>query len=80
MAIIKATPDRGWGAKLKVTGCPFMGKSTITIDGHEINGITALDLRFGSGNIPEATLYLALEEVEVDSEFLVYLQGHVSDE
>ena len=68
------------GSKLTITGRPFYGACTIELDGHPLQNVTAIELRMESGLPPEAILSIALDEVEVDSAFMLYLRGHLIGE
>lgn len=68
------------GSKLTITGRPFYGACTIQLDGHPLDNVTAIELRMEHGLLPEARLSIAIGEVEVDSEFMLYLQGHLTGE
>ena len=50
---------------------------TATLDGQTIQGLRGINIEVDTDGFPVATIDLALSEVTVDTQALLYLQGHI---
>lgn len=53
---------------------------TVTLDEQEIQGLRGINIEVDIDGFPIATIDLALNEATVDTQALLYLQGHIKDD
>ena len=64
-------------SKLEITGVPQQEGFSIKLDGHELYGVRGIELVMQTDDLPTATIDLYLGDVEIDSEFMVFLEGRI---
>lgn len=69
-------------SKLRIEGVPgsLGSQFKVSIDDVELDYIQSVSLYLKAGELGEASLEISLDSVEVDGEFMTYLEGHITDE
>ena len=63
--------------RVEITGVPRSEGFSVKLDGLELHGISELALKMAANEPPYASFTLYMGDVQVDSEFMVYLKGKV---
>lgn len=63
--------------KVELDG-PTLSRGRVTLDGHEIGGLTELDISLAVGRVTTAKISLHLGALEIDAQTLAILQANVT--